>query len=156
MVLRADGAIRADDLHASLAQKRPGIPGPRAAECGAFLGIGHLGDDGQLRKRTNRFDCRHELVGIAECLQDEKIHAAFFERLGLLAKNFPEMFGCGFANLPDDAERPDRPGDQDFMLGGFARFAGDLHAAMIEFGDAVFQAKCAQVYCGWRQMYWFQ
>ena len=92
MVLRAHGAVRADHLHAALVQNRPGIFRPRAAEGAALFGVGHLGDDGQLRKRTNRIDRRHKFVGIAESFQDKKIHAAFFERLGLLAKNFLEMF----------------------------------------------------------------
>src|SRR4029077_6133979 len=126
--------------HASLVQKRPGIFRPGAAEGAAFLGVRHLRHDGELRERTNRFDSRQKFRGISESLQDEKIHAAFFERLGLLAKNFPEMLRRRFALIAEDAERPDRSGDQDFVPGSLARLARDFDAAMSEFRDALFQA----------------
>ena len=88
---------------------------------------------------------RQKFCGISESLQDEKIHAAFFERLGLFAKDFPEMFRRRLALIPEDAERPDRSGDQDFLACGLSRLARDFDAPMIEFGDALFQAECAQL-----------
>ena len=39
------------------------------------------------------------------------------------------------------AERADGSGDQNFVLGGFAGLACNFHAAMIEFGDSLFQAE---------------
>ena len=145
MILRAHGAVRADDLDAAFVQKRPGVLRTRAAEGAAFFRVSHFRNDGELRERTNRFDGRHEFGGIPKCFQDEKIHAAFLERLGLLAKNFPEMFRRGFARITDHAERPDRSRNQNFVAGGLARLARDFHAAMIEFRDALFQAECAQL-----------
>ncbi len=99
---------------------------------------------GSLENDTNRFDGRDQFVGIPECFQDEQIDAAFLERLGLLAENFPDVLGGKFTNLADHAERPDRSRDQDVVLGGFASLAGDLHAAMIEFDDPLFHAECGQ------------
>ncbi len=157
MVLRADGAVRADRLNAALVQKRPGIPRARAAEGGSLFGIGQLRDNGQLRKRTNGFDCRQQFLGIAERLQNEKIHAAFLERLGLFAKDFPDMFRQ--APRAPAGRRPSGPIDpaiRTSCLRGLARLARDFHAAMIEFGDAVFQAKRAQACCGSRQTCWFR
>src|ERR1700692_2842992 len=129
MVLRADGAIRADHLHSAIMQESPGIFRPGATEGVTFLGVRHLRHDGELRERTNRFDSRQKLGGISKSFQDEKIHAAFFERLGLLPEYFPEMLRRRLAFIAEDAERPDRSGDQDFVPGGLSRLSGDFDAA---------------------------
>ena len=49
------------------------------------------------------------------------------------------------ANLADDSERTDRAGDQDFVLGGFARFAGNFDAAMIQLRDAIGHAELREL-----------
>ena len=44
-----------------------------------------------------------------------------------------------------DSERSDRAGDKDFVFRGLARFAGDFHGAMIQFGDTVGHAELAEL-----------
>jgi hypothetical protein len=144
MVLRPDGTIRADGLDPQLVERGPGIPRPRAAKSGSFFRIGKLGNDRELLKRTYGPDRCGEFLEIAECFQDEKIHAAFFECFRLLPENFPALFDRRFAYLSKDPQRPDRARDQDLMLGCFPRLARDLNAPVIELCDAVFQAERAQ------------
>ena len=45
----------------------------------------------------------------------------------------------------DDSKRADGAGNQHFVLGGFARFAGNFYAAMIQFGDAIAHAELAEL-----------
>ena len=47
-------------------------------------------------------------------------------------KTAEDLLGLGMARLNADAERADGAGDEDFARGGFARFAGDLHAAAVQ------------------------
>src|SRR6185437_14337648 len=49
-----------------------------------------------------------------------------------------------FAYLPDDAERTDRAGDQDFVTRRLAGFSRDLHAAMIQLRDALAHSQRGQ------------
>ena len=51
------------------------------------------------------------------------VGAALFERAGLLFKNREDLIVRQVANLTHDAKRSDGTGDENFVLGGFARFA---------------------------------
>src|SRR5882762_2174110 len=104
-------------------ERGPRIPRACAAEGGSFFRVGELGNNRELRKQTYGRDCRRELFEIAECLQNEKIHATFFERLCLLSKNFPGLSGKCLAHLSKDPQWADRAGDQNLMLGCFPSLA---------------------------------
>ena len=143
--LRADGAVRADGLNIFIFQFFPGVLRTSAAEGGAFVGVGHLRDDGQAREGTNRVNGGEQFFHVAESFQHEEVHAALFECSGLLLEDGENFFGGKFANVLDDSERADGASNQDFVLGGFARFAGNFYSAMIQFGDAVCHAEEAEL-----------
>ena len=52
--------------------------------------------------------------------------------------------------MAENAERADGTGDEHLVLRGVARLAGELHAAVIEFDDAVGQTEDFRAYGGWR------
>ena len=85
--LRADGAVRADGLDVFFLQLFPRVLRARAAERGAFLGVGHLRDDGQPRERADGVHRGEQFFDVAESFEQEKIHAALFQRAGLLLEN---------------------------------------------------------------------
>ena len=132
-----DGAVGADGLDIFLLQLFPRVLRAHAAHRGAFLGVGHFGDDGKIREGANRVDCGEQLIEIAESFDEEKIDAALFESTGLLLENRENLVMRQVANLANDAERSDGTRDEDFVLGGFARLARDFDAAMVELGDTV-------------------
>src|ERR1700722_14933779 len=143
--LRADGAVRADGLNIFIFQFFPRVLRASAAEGGAFVGVGHLRDDGQAREGANRVDGGEQFFHVAESFQHEEIHATLFERSGLLLEDGENFFGGKFPNVLDDSERPNGAGNQNFVLGGFARFAGNFYSAMIQFGDAVSHTEEAEL-----------
>ena len=143
--LRADGAIRSDGLNIFVFQFFPGVLRASAAEGGAFVGVGHLRDDGQTREGTDGVDRAEEFFDVAESFQDEKIHAALFEGSGLLLEDGEDLIFGKFADVLDDSERADGASDQNFVLGGFARLASDFHSAMIQFRDALGHSKLAEL-----------
>ena len=82
-----------------------------------------------------------KFLDVGERFEDEEIDAALFEGEGLLVKNVENFVGLGMARLHADAERTDRTGDQNFARCGLARFAGDFHAAAVEFLHVVAEAE---------------
>ncbi len=84
-------------------------PADDAAHRGAFLGVSHFGDDGEIRERANGVDGREQLVEIAESFEDEEIDAALFESSGLLFENREYLVIAQIANLAHDAERSIEP-----------------------------------------------
>ncbi len=100
---------------------------------------------GRPREGADSVDRAEEFFDVAESFQDEKIHAALFEGSGLLLEDGEDLLVGKFADVLDDSERADRAGDQDFVLGGFARFASDFHAAMIQLHGAVGHPKLAEL-----------
>src|SRR6267143_552473 len=130
--LRAERAVRADHLNILVFQLRRGIGGADVAVRRAFFRIGELRVDGQTGERANRIDSEEQFFDIGKRFEDVEVHAALFERERLFVKNILNLFRSRMARLHAKAQRADGAGDQDFAGGGFARFAGDLHAAAIE------------------------
>jgi len=89
-----------------------------------------------------------------ESFQHEEIDTAFFECSGLLLEDGEDFFGGKFANVLDDSERADGAGNQDFVLGSFARFAGNFYAAMIEVRRRGLPCRRGRACGGWRRKYW--
>src|SRR5258708_7793103 len=80
----------------------------------------------------DRFDSEQNFFYVRKRFENKKVDAAFFKRHCLFVKNGANLFRLGMARLNTDAERPNRAGDQYFAGGGFARFAGNFHAAAVE------------------------
>ena len=130
--LRAERAVRADDLNVFCFELRGSVGGTQVAVGGAFFGISELRDDRQAGEGTNRVDGEKQFFDVGKRFENEKIDAAFFESERLLVKNVLNFVGLGMARLHAEAERADRAGDQHFARSGFAGFAGDFHAAAVE------------------------
>ena len=105
--LRTDRAIRADALNIFVLQLLPHVLRTPAAECGSLFRVRHLRHDRQSRKRPDRVNRRQQFLEIHERFQQEKIHAALFERPGLLLENSGDLFGGQIAYLADDSQRAD-------------------------------------------------
>src|SRR5882724_5486114 len=139
--LRAERAVRADDLDILVFQLRRGIGGTNIAVRRAFFGVGELRDDRQAGERTNRINGNEQFLDVRKRFQNVEIHAALFERERLLVKNVQNFLWLGVARLHAKAQRADGAGNKHFARGGFARFAGDLHAAAVEPLDFVAEAE---------------
>src|SRR6267143_1035877 len=94
--------------------------------------MGELRDDRQSGEGTNRINGDEQLLDIGKRFQDVEIHATLFECKRLLVKNVLDLFGPGVARLHSETKRTDGAGDEHFSRCGFARFAGDFHAAAVE------------------------
>ncbi len=114
--LRAKRAIRADHLDVFAFQLRRGIGGADIAVRCAFFRVCELRHDGQAGKRANGFDGEEQFFDIGKRFEDIDL----------------DLFRSGMARLHAEAQRPDRARYQDFPRRGFARFAGDFHAAAVE------------------------
>ena len=130
--LRSQCAIRADHLHVFIFQECGASEWTHVAESGAFFGVGELRNDGQAGKRADRFDGQQDFLDVGKRFEDEEIDAALFERQRLFVKNGQDLIRLRMARLHTDAERTDRAGNQNFARGGFARFAGNFHAAAVQ------------------------
>jgi hypothetical protein len=95
---------------------------------------------GSRGKGTNGVNGQTQLVEIGKRFQDEEVHAALFERRGLLLENIEDFAAREIACLQARTERPDGAGNQHFARAGFARFARDFYAALIEARDFAGQA----------------
>ena len=106
-----------------------------AAERRAFLRERHLGDDWK-GKRNDGVDRGDQLLDVAECLQHEEIDAALLESASLLLEYGHDLSAAELAYL---AEMPSGPMDPAISTSCERRrgLAGQLHATMIEFDDAV-------------------
>ncbi len=71
------------------------------------------------------------LFDIGKSFENEKIHAALFERLRLFEKIRNDFLWLRMASLHAETERSDGAGDQDLAGSGFAGFASDFNAARI-------------------------
>ncbi len=80
-----------------------------------------------------------------KCFEQKKIHAALFQRSSLFLENGDDILVRQFADVLEDSERSDGAGNQNFLLGGFARFAGNFYGAMIQFGNAIGHAEFAEL-----------
>lgn len=138
--LRADGAIRANDLNVFRFHFRGGVFGARAVKRAAFFRKSELRDDGGFRKGADGVDGAEQFVEGAKRLENEEIDTALFESEGLFTENFADFFGRELFGLALDAKRANRAGDQDFMARGFAGFAGEFDAAVVQLRDAVAKA----------------
>ena len=148
--MRADGAVRAEGLNVFVFQVFPGILWARAAEGGAFVGVGEFSGDGQTRERADGVHGGYEFFDVAESFEHKQIHAAFFERAGLFFENGDDFVVRQFADVLNDSEWADGAGDQDFVLGSFAGFARDFYRAMIQLGNATAHAELRRVCGDWR------
>ena len=105
---------------------------------------------GQPREGPDGVDGSEQFLKSLNVSRMKKIDAALFESAGLLAENRQHLVRAAAGGRGEDTERADGPGDEHLMLGGVARFAGHLHAAMVEFDDAIAQAQIAPACSGWR------
>ena len=96
---------------------------------------------GSAGERAHRIDGRKQHFDIGESLQYEEVHAALFERQGLLAIDLEHLFPRRVRHFRSDGQRPDGSGNQYLMRSGLAGFAGNLYAAMVDFGDLIGKAQ---------------
>ncbi len=89
--LRAQRAVGSQPGHREVAERAGDLPRGLAAEGVPVVGEGGLRDDrdvGQAARHRDRF---HQLVQVAEGLEDEHVDAAFDERLDLLAERLDAL-----------------------------------------------------------------
>ena len=91
--MRAERAVRADDLNVLVLQLRGGIGGADVAVGRAFFGVGQLRDDGQAGKRADGVNGEQQFFDVGKRFEDVEIHAALFERQRLLVKDVLNFVG---------------------------------------------------------------
>src|SRR5258705_4841086 len=130
--LRAQRAIRTDQLYVLASQLRGCIGGPDVAVSSAFFRIRELRHDWQSGKRANCVNRQEQFFDVRKSFQNIEIHAALFQRKSLFVKNVLDLFWLSMPRLHAESHWTDGHGNQDFTRGGFARFAGDFHAPAVE------------------------
>ena len=83
--------------------------------------------------RTARIAC--SITGkLGKGLENEKIDAAFEQRLDLLSEHLPRFVErCRAERLDAQTQRADRAGDKDLVAGGFARDPGGRDVDLAQF-----------------------
>jgi len=145
----ADRTIRADRLkppaHGARSTSAAGAP-LKLVPSSEYVSWATIGSCG---KRTYGRDRRRELFEIAEGFQNEKIHAAFFERFRLLSKKFPGIDPPALHVLAELAPSgPIEPAIRTSCLAASRAFARDFDATVIEFPRPGLQAETRSVCSG--------
>src|SRR5580692_106455 len=143
--LRAEGAVRADDLHVFCFELRGGTRGAEIAVRCSLFRVSKLSNYGQAGKGANGIDSKKNLLDVGKSLENVEIDAALFECESLLVEHVLDLVGSGVTRLHAEAKRPNRAGDQNFAGSRLASFASDFYAARIEALHFVSKAKRSEL-----------
>src|SRR5262249_15691797 len=141
--VRADRAIQPNDISASFIEP----PGEKLRG-GSIAGIAvvldcHLGNDGKLAHRPDRFERLVDLGYIREGFKNQEVPSAFEKSFSVLGEDCSSLFdrgrAVGFDAYP---ERADGAGDKRSITGGFA---GESCSAGVYVANFVLQSVCGQL-----------